>query len=193
MQALEMALQIPTKGYNVYLSGEPDLGRSHMLLSYLVPQARKAPTPDDLVYVHNFADPDRPGLFALPAGMGKKFKQSLKDLVEHIREELPRRFEAGAYVKRRAKLVDNFQNARMKTKADRDIMDSLFSQVHSELERVIIKGVEDGSIVKMDSKAAVQVIISLMVGSNRTRVLTPYAVPTLYEEVLDFISRAIKA
>ena len=71
-------------------------------------------------------------------------------------------------------------------------MDSLFSQVHNELERVIIKGVEDGSIVKMDSKAAVQVIISLMVGSNRTRVLTPYAVPTLYEEVLDFISRAIK-
>jgi len=113
MQALEMALQIPTKGYNIYLSGEPDLGRSHMLLSYLGPQARKAPTPDDLVYVHNFADADRPSLFALPAGMGKKFKQSLKDLVEHIREELPRRFEAGAFVKRRAKLVDNFQNARM--------------------------------------------------------------------------------
>ena len=81
----------------------------------------------------------------------------------------------------------------MKTKTDRDIMDSMFSQVHNELERVIAKGVEDGSIVKVDSKSTAQVIISLMVGSNRTRVLTPYAMPTLYEDVLDFISRSIKA
>lgn len=81
----------------------------------------------------------------------------------------------------------------MKTKTDRDIMDSMFSQVHNELERVIAKGVEDGSIVKVDSKSTAQVIISLMVGSNRTRVLTPYAMPTLYEDVLEFISRSIKA
>ena len=67
----------------------------------------------------------------------------------------------------------------MKTKTDRDIMDSMFSQVHNELERVIAKGVEDGSIQKVDSKSTAQVIISLMVGSNRTRVLTPYAVPNL--------------
>ena len=113
MQALDLALQIHNQGYNVYLSGEADLGRSHMLLSYLGPQAKKLPTPNDLVYVHNFADPDRPHLFALPAGMGKKFKQNLKELVEHIRVELPRRFEASTFVKRRAKLVDNFQNARM--------------------------------------------------------------------------------
>ena len=113
MQALDLALQIKNQGYNVYLSGEADLGRSHMLLSYLGPQAKKLPTPNDLVYVHNFSDPDRPHLFALPAGMGKKFKQNLKELVELIRVELPRRFEASTFVKRRAKLVDNFQNARM--------------------------------------------------------------------------------
>ena len=113
MQALDLALQIKNHGYNVYLSGEADLGRSHMLLSYLGPQAKKAQTPDDLVYVHNFVDPDRPCLFALPTGMGKKLKQNLKELIEHIRDELPRRFEASTYVKRRAKIVDNFQNARM--------------------------------------------------------------------------------
>ena len=45
--------------------------------------------------------------------MGKKLKQNLKELIEHIRDELPRRFEASTYVKRRAKIVDNFQNARM--------------------------------------------------------------------------------
>ena len=81
----------------------------------------------------------------------------------------------------------------MKTKTDRDIMDSMFSQVHQELERVIAKGVADGSIVSVDSHATAQVIISLMVGANRTRVLTPYAytVPHLYEETLRFVERAV--
>ncbi len=44
----------------------------------------------------------------------------------------------------------------------------------------------------MDSKATAQVIISLMVGANRTRVLTPYALPELYDETLDFVSRSIR-
>ena len=81
----------------------------------------------------------------------------------------------------------------MKTKADRDIMDTMFSQVHQELERVIARGIEDGSLVTVDSKSTAQVIISLMVGANRTRVLTPYAMPTLYKDVLDFVARSIKA
>ena len=113
MQALNLALHIRASGYNVYLSGEADLGRSYMLLSYLRPHARKAATPPDLVYVQNFADPDRPSLLALPAGQGKKFKQSLKETLENIGKELARRFEASAYVKQRAKLVDQFQSIRM--------------------------------------------------------------------------------
>ena len=75
MQALDMALNIRACGYNVYVSGDANLGRSYTLLSYLGPQARKRPTPPDLVYVHNFDDPDRPRLLSLPAGQGKKFKQ----------------------------------------------------------------------------------------------------------------------
>lgn len=81
----------------------------------------------------------------------------------------------------------------MKTKTDRDIMDSMFSQVHQELEQIIVRGIRDGTITNVDSKAMAQVIISLMVGANRTRVLTPYACPSLYEDVLAFVSRAIRA
>lgn len=113
MQALDLALNISAQGYNIYLSGEADLGRSHMLLTYLRPQARKYPTPGDIIYVYNFTDPDRPRLFSLPAGMGKRFKQLLHDVVEHVRRELPLRFEADSYMKRHAKLVDKFQSVRL--------------------------------------------------------------------------------
>lgn len=113
MQALDLALQIKARGYHIYLSGEADLGRTRMLLDYLRPQARKAPTPPDLVYVHNFQDPDHPLLFSLPAGLGKKFRQHMVEMVDAVVKELPRRFEASTYLKRRAKLVDKFQTARM--------------------------------------------------------------------------------
>lgn len=112
MQALDLALHIRSTGYNVYLAGEPNLGRCHMLLNYLRPLARKAATPPDLVYVHNFADQDSPQLLSLPAGMGKKFKENLNLLVKGISRELARRLESGAFVKRRAKLVDSYQKTR---------------------------------------------------------------------------------
>ena len=81
----------------------------------------------------------------------------------------------------------------MKTKTDRDLMDSMFAQVHQLLETLIARGVSDGSLAKVDNKATALILISLMVGANRTRVLTPYALPTLYSDVLDFVARAIKA
>ena len=81
----------------------------------------------------------------------------------------------------------------MKTKTDRDLMDSMFAQVHQLLETLIARGVSDGSLAKVDNKATAQILISLMVGAYRTRVLTPYALPTLYSDVLDFVARAIKA
>ena len=81
----------------------------------------------------------------------------------------------------------------MKTTADRDIMVSEFAKVPQELEREIQRGIADGSVRKLPVRETAQIILALMVGSNRTRTLTPYAPPRLYEEVLAFIERSIKA
>ncbi len=80
----------------------------------------------------------------------------------------------------------------MKTKTDHDIMTKSFQQVYDELEIHLRRGIEDGSIAQLDSAETARVIISLMVGVNRTRVLTPYAGENLYEEALYFVERAIK-
>ncbi len=80
----------------------------------------------------------------------------------------------------------------MKTTIDREIMTSTFQQVPQELEKQLIRGVKDGSIKELHTADTAQVILSLMVGVNRTRVLTPYAGEALYTEALDFVSRAIK-
>jgi predicted ATP-dependent protease len=112
--ALNLALQINTAGYNVYFSGEPGMGRSHMVLGWLRQRARKSKTPPDLVYVHNFKDPDRPLLLTFPAGRGKRFRHVLKEMVENIQKELNRRLEATTYAKAHAKLLKQFQRIRMR-------------------------------------------------------------------------------
>lgn len=112
MQALELALHIKAAGYNIYMSGESHLGRTYMLREFLTPHARKAATPPDLIYVNNFTDNDRPHLIAVPAGQGSKLKKGLSDVLTKVRKELPSRFETDSFVKRRAQILDKFQDVR---------------------------------------------------------------------------------
>lgn len=84
----------------------------------------------------------------------------------------------------------------MKTSEDRDIMLRKFGEVHQLLEVQLKRGIEDGSITTLDPTSTAQVITGLMVGANRTRVLTPYTVGTaqdFYTETLSFVDRAISA
>lgn len=120
LQALELALNIRTDGYNVYLSGEADLGRTYMLREFLAPRAKREATPPDLLYVNNFDDPDRPILLQVPAGQGRQIKSALADALQQVRKELPSRFEADAYVKKRGELLDRFQAARSRLLKEMD-------------------------------------------------------------------------
>ena len=79
----------------------------------------------------------------------------------------------------------------MKTSADRDIMIEKFVQIHQVLISALERGLQDHSIAKVDPVQTAIIIVSLMVGVNRTRVLTPYAPDNFYEEALNFVVRAV--
>ncbi len=114
LQALDLAIHIRDGGYNIYLAGETNLGRTHMLTDFLRPRCKKAPTPPDLLYVNNFDDPDSPRLISVPAGQGKKLKTALSSTLARVRKEIPSRFDNDAYTNRRSGLVDKFQSKRDK-------------------------------------------------------------------------------
>lgn len=80
----------------------------------------------------------------------------------------------------------------MKTAADWHLMTQGFAKIHKLLEKEIDRGSSDGSLRKRGEALTPQVIVSLLVGANRTWFLTPYASPALYENVLHFISEAIR-
>ena len=75
LAALELAVHIRNSGYNVYLSGSPDLGRTYMLCDFLEPLARREATPPDVIYVNNFKDEERPAADARGASRETGFRR----------------------------------------------------------------------------------------------------------------------
>ncbi len=112
LKAMELALYMEKEGYNVYLCGGPQLGRSYMVREFLTPLAKKAKTPADLIYLYNFSDADKPLLLRLPAGQGRVLKKMLQEVVNKIRKDLPRHFETELYITSRSKILETFQEAK---------------------------------------------------------------------------------
>ncbi|MDY7001388.1 MAG: Lon-like protease helical domain-containing protein, partial [Thermodesulfobacteriota bacterium] len=112
LMALEVGLQINDPGYNVFVAGDPNLGRMHLVREFLEPRTTKAKTPPDYIYAYNFNDPDRPRSLTLPAGLGKRLKAELAAKVAKIRKEIPTRLEQETFVKKRESLFRRFQKAR---------------------------------------------------------------------------------
>ncbi|QGY39253.1 AAA family ATPase [Pseudodesulfovibrio cashew] len=112
IQALSLALRITGNEHNVYVAGEPNMGRTYFVKSFLRPAASKGKTPCDWVYLYNFEDSDRPVCVAMPAGRGRKLKQAQHKAMTAIRQEIPARFEKDAFQKKHERLVKKFNTKR---------------------------------------------------------------------------------
>jgi len=112
IQALSLALEIRGNEHNVYVSGEPNMGRTYFVKSFLRPAAAKADAPCDLVYLYNFEDSDKPISLSLPAGQGRKLKQAQSKAISAVRQEIPARFEKDAFQKKHERLVKKFNAKR---------------------------------------------------------------------------------
>ena len=82
----------------------------------------------------------------------------------------------------------------MKASEDREVMLRKFAEVHHLLEVQLQRGIADGSILPVTPSSTAQIIVGLMVGANRTRVLTPYTYGSsenFYTETLAFVERSL--
>ncbi len=112
LEALELAMTIDDIGYNVFLAGDPRLGRSVILNQFLIPYAKKKSTPYDLVYVNNFENKDKPILLRLLPGQGKDFKSAYKNVLVAIYKNINSKFETDVYLKTRSDLFEAYSLAK---------------------------------------------------------------------------------
>jgi len=110
--ALEFGLDIPDRGFNIYVAGPPGVGRMTGVQMFLEARAKTQPTPSDWCYVYNFHDPSRPRALRLPPGRGRELQRDMQRLIEGARQEIPRVFESDEYNARREAILKEINQQR---------------------------------------------------------------------------------
>src|SRR5262245_36564540 len=113
-EAIAFALEVSARGFHLYAAGSPGTGRESTVLAAVRSFAATRPTPPDWVYVHNFAEPDRPRAFPIPAGQGRRLAKAMTSFVEAAQHEIPRAFESEGYARRREQSLTEVSTRRTK-------------------------------------------------------------------------------
>ena len=77
IKAIQTGLDIKSLGYNIFITGMVGTGRTTTIKQLLEKLEKEYKTPDDILYVNNFRNPDEPTLIFCPAGKGKQFKDDI--------------------------------------------------------------------------------------------------------------------
>jgi predicted ATP-dependent protease len=108
-EALTFGLGINTKGYNLYVMGEPATGRFTLVKDYIERQVAQLCVPDDWCYINNFDDERQPVALKFPPSGGKAFQKDMAALIDDVLDSLPIAFDNPGYQRRRTSISREFE------------------------------------------------------------------------------------
>ncbi|MBR2207642.1 MAG: AAA family ATPase [Synergistaceae bacterium] len=109
VEAMDFGLAVNGRGYNIFITGQPDNGRTSYALEKLEALAKNLPAPDDWLYLYNFEKPEEPLAVSVGAGQGKKLSEQLEDLLKDLKTTISKAFEQSQYEDAKAAHVKEFQ------------------------------------------------------------------------------------
>ncbi len=126
LRALKMGVELSAPGYNMFVCGLAGTSRGGMISRMIeeIQPATKASL--DRCYVHNFKNPDRPRLLALPRGQANPFKKDVQSGIEFLRRRIPQVFEGEPFQRQKGRIVDRF------TVREKELMDDFTRRIARE-------------------------------------------------------------
>lgn len=103
-KAVEFAMSIKEKGYNMYAIGQNGLGKRTMILRYLNRHKHEPNELYDWCYVANFEDVRTPKVLKLPSGVGSRLRHDIEKLISKLLNAIPLAFDNEIYYSRADKL-----------------------------------------------------------------------------------------
>lgn len=105
-RALELGVEVDGMGYNIFVVGIPDSGRTTLTQNYLRRRAANEPVPNDWCYVNNFDNPHQPHALCLRPGWAAALRKDMQAFVDAVIREIPRVFESEEYARERDRLIN---------------------------------------------------------------------------------------
>ena len=111
VRAVSFGLSVNSKGYNLFVVGDPGSGRTTYTLEEMHKKASEMPAPNDWVYVYNFDEAGEPIAIKMSAGRGKELAHEMTEMIEELKVKLGKAFENNQYEDNKAQLVKDFQES----------------------------------------------------------------------------------
>ncbi len=142
IKAIQTGLDVKSLGYNIFVTGMVGTGRTTTIKQLLEKMEKDEKTPDDILYVNNFKNPDEPMLITLPSGKGKLFKVAVDNLITMLKTNVPELLKSKYFAEKRDAIIESQQNKQ------KEILKSFEEEVAKEGFSVI--QVQMGLFVKPD-------------------------------------------
>jgi predicted ATP-dependent protease len=88
-RALELGLSAREPSFHVFVAAEQEVMIEDDIVRYAARFASSRPTPDDIVYVHDFDHPEAPRPLVLPPGVGPMLVEAMDALIDRLQREIP--------------------------------------------------------------------------------------------------------
>jgi len=139
LDAIRLAIGIDAPGYNAFTCGLRSREEREQILRLLAEKAKTMPTPGDWVYVNNFRSPEAPVAIYLKPGQGRELREQMRELVNSLREQLPKAFRQEDFDQERTTLKEKY-NQRIQ---------ELFSKLEERARELgfIIRGGPGGQLL----------------------------------------------
>ena len=111
-KAIELGLKVDNPTYNIYVAGEPGLGKSRYVLKMIEKQTPVVNKFRDWCYLYNFKNPREPMISKFDPGKGKEFKDDIEGLLENILEELNSIFDSEGFELGKSELLEEYENKK---------------------------------------------------------------------------------
>ncbi|MDP8255702.1 MAG: AAA family ATPase [Candidatus Alcyoniella australis] len=140
VEALDLGLDLWSPGYNIYVAGMAGTGKMTTIRALLANRARSDVNLQDICYVNNFKDQNKPCVLKLPAGKGKLLKREMAELVDFLKKTVPEIFESDDFKTKRDGLVS----------AHREAQKQLFKELETKIkaENFVLVQVQMGTMVQ---------------------------------------------
>ena len=138
MSALEMGMNVNTRGYNIYISGEDGTGR-HTAVREIAASLKNERPVLDMVYAYNFKRPQSPFLISLPSPSGSVFSDGMETVASLVRDA---QFEKASQIV--SDMMANLPSSTLLEQYLLQVKDALGSEV-SETDKFRVNLVCDNS------------------------------------------------